>query len=375
MPAGVGTFYPAGLTSPNAWDTLDFTSATNLSGIPDMTAAVQAAIDAASASGYGGDVILPAGVIRINGVTLNSGGVNLIGQGWEEYTSPSGKALRGKRGTYILTDNPANPTITVGPGAFSCRIDGVAFLQPQPADGSQWAPTVFKPSILIAGGSTRCTDLLFWGCYTGIQIGDPVTPVAASQTLLRDIYGACFNRLVDVRYATASLVLDNINHLPGTFLAGNGGQLQYILNNAMGIWLGPSVKPILKNLNLANSLVGLFIGFNNSIPGNPGNVQSPQRPHIAGADFDQNIVGVFCLAQTIQGGLRMTDFSVSGAQQAVGSLTGPPSVQRHGDIVRRHRRRLHRIWWWWRGNRQHPGGDRHLERSRCGKQRAAVDAQ
>src|ERR1041385_7003239 len=81
---GVGGYYVGGLQTPQPWDTWDFDATTDLSAIPDSSVAVQNAINAAQATGQGGVVNLPPGVIRANGLMISGGGVRLRGAGWEE---------------------------------------------------------------------------------------------------------------------------------------------------------------------------------------------------------------------------------------------------------------------------------------------------
>src|SRR5579859_7648715 len=98
--SGINTFYASGLTSPNAYDATDFNSGTSLAGIPDVTALIQAAINACQAFPDGGVVQLPPGVFRVNGLMITGDSVTLRGDG--AGVSPGIGGGRAPYGTWFL---------------------------------------------------------------------------------------------------------------------------------------------------------------------------------------------------------------------------------------------------------------------------------
>lgn len=322
-----GAYYPAGGVTPNVWDTFDFDTTTNFAGITDFTAATQAAIDAASVSGTGGDVYLPPGVIRLNGVTINAGGVNLVGCGWEEYTTGGAYpfAQRGKRGTYVITDNPAVSTVTLGPLAANNRIADIAFLQPHAQDSPGWVPTVFAPTILQQGpnsGSFQIEDILFWGCYEGIRLG--TVSNAVGRVTIRDVFAACYSSGITVTNCTDILVLDNCNFYPQV-LAGSPATQFWIQNRATFINLVQCTKPILSNISAKNCLNGISLSSVNPAGGAGFSATPPQRIKIVGADLDGVIFGL--IENGINCNVKASGLFCSGAKLATpGFVPRPPQT-------------------------------------------------
>jgi hypothetical protein len=209
-----GNYAVDGLLPPNSWDQLDVDNTTDLSGVPDVTAQVQATINLIQAAGVGGIIGLPPGLYRINGATISGGGVVIRGCGWEQ-NDGSGTGKRGKRGTYILTDDTTKSAFSITAAAGSSGIEDMAFIQPQPPDGGGWSPTTFPAAININGGAgsgpARLSNLLFWGIKNGIQIG---SLGAAAGITLRDIALATFTSGVTATNVTDHLAIDNLRFVP-----------------------------------------------------------------------------------------------------------------------------------------------------------------
>lgn len=284
---GVGGFWPGGIQSPQIFDTWDFTSATDLSQVPDSTVAVQKAITAAQAAGQGGVVNLPPGVIRINGVTISGGGVTLRGAGWEEYNgiyNSVAPAQRGRRGTYILTDNPGVSPITIANTANNAKIEDIAFIQPQSPEASSWTPLVFEPSITINGptsGAILLQRLLFWGVHSCIRVGAAGQYV--SRVTVRDLAMACYSSGITVNASSDQFTADNLNFCP-QILAGNPNQQSYIQNNCNGLIFYDVTNPQISNFVARN----IFLGMNFfTLSGN-----SSKRTKIVGADMQGVIRGI-----------------------------------------------------------------------------------
>src|SRR6202035_5106445 len=248
-PDSINVFYPDPniVHANNSWDLIDFTSVTDLSGIPDVTAAVQTAINACIGSPTGGIVQMPPGVFRINNLRINGNGVYL--RGYSIQTSPSNNppALRPKTGTFILHDNNASSAIVVPNLTASVRISDLAFIQPQTPEGAAWSPVTFPPCIQFNGPnsiSAMLQRLLFWGVFQAISLG-----TAAGQGVgtvrIRDVDMATFcgpyvagitifgNGLTGGQ--VDDVLLEDVNFNPDQLLAGSPNQQAYILTNACAI--------------------------------------------------------------------------------------------------------------------------------------------
>lgn len=265
----VGSITPAGLVWPNDYDQWDFNSTTDLSGVPDVTANVQAAINTIQQSGQGGIVQLPPGVLRINGVTISGGGVTIKGAGWEENTSGASPAKRGKRGTYILSDNRTvgGTAITVAAAANNVKVLDCAFVQPYLPDQVGWTDVFTQPSILLAGpssGGLVVEKCMFWGVHVGIGVGtDGATP--AGLITIRDCEMAPLLIGVDIRSCT-TLVIDNLKVVPDVFLANNTNQLANLASNGSGVSIQNTPTLVITNSQFSGVSAAIFgVNFGKSI--------------------------------------------------------------------------------------------------------------
>lgn len=257
----VGSITPAGLISPNDYDSWDFNTTTDLSAVPDVTANIQAAINTIQATGYGGVVQLPPGILRCNGITISGGGVVLRGASWEEYAGVGGAsspAVRGKRGTYLLRNGITNntPCITVANSANNVTIEEIAFLEIQPPESPTFQPVGGNPSIIIQGpnsGSVMCRRLLFWGTAgTGILIGSAGN--AAGRVTCRDISYAGFGAAAISTIFCNSLIVDGLI-VSSDLLAGSPNQQAYMKGHTRGLALTATSQLSLAHLVMKNILL------------------------------------------------------------------------------------------------------------------------
>lgn len=283
----IGSITPAGMTAPNDYDQWDFNTTTDLSGVPDLTTNLQAAIDTIQASGYGGVVTLPPGVIRINGASISGGGVIVQGAGWEEYPdafNAHAPAVRGKRGTYILTDQPASSSFTLTNTANNAQIRDIAFIQVQRPEAVGWTPVSYAPTIALAGpagGAAIFQRLLFWGCYKPIRLA---VGGSAGRITLRDISFTSFCTFpngggIEINDCD-DLVIDNVN-LFSQLLTGSPNQLTYVGNSACGMTINSAAKAKISNCSFKSSFAGI---------GLQGTYTSSTRPRILLHNIDINNV-------------------------------------------------------------------------------------
>lgn len=271
-----------------AWDSINFDSATDLTGIPDQTAALQGMIDLVGSDGWGGTIDLPPGVFRINGARIDYGGVNIVGSGWEEYEGAFGAnapAKRGKRGTYILTDDPAKSAFTFGPDANRSGLAAMAFVQPQPVEAPAWTPTTFAPSVAAEGpdgGAIFLEHLLFWGCFQPMQLG--LVSNAGGRLTLRDIWYTSFANSAAgggiLVHDCDDVIVDNVNHSI-KLLEGSPYQQDWIRANAYGLIVKDATRAVIANCSFDQLFTGLalqgtYTGYPSPVP----------RIKLSNLDFD-----------------------------------------------------------------------------------------
>lgn len=198
QPPQLNIFYPA-ISKPSAYDNLDIDSTTDVSGIPDVTAEVQAAVDACEATVEGGVVQLPPGIVRINNLQLNGNGVEIRGYRPGFAGTSDTPSKRPKNGTYILHDTTAFSSIVVGTTANNIRISDIGFIEAQPPESPTFAPVIAPPCIQLLGpvsnGNFVLENLLFWGVYQAIMVG---------QTRYNGLASVYINNVSAVAFADAA---------------------------------------------------------------------------------------------------------------------------------------------------------------------------
>jgi hypothetical protein len=310
------------------WDLWDFDSTTDLSMVPDSTQDLQDLINQVEAVGWGGVIHLPPGVIRINGVVFNQGGLTVRGAGSADFLAPPrvispdgtlSQAQRGRTGTYILTDASAPSTFTISAQASNVTIEDMAFIQTQPPEDLSFDPGLFSPCILLEGlggdmfGATGCTlqRLLFWGVWQGILLDTGSGTDNVGRVLMRDIRGCSFDVMINLDAAADVAILQSITFEP-SMLDGNPGQQAYIQNNGSAIYLGIAAQTIMSDLKIKNCAYGVWRDV--SLVAYPG-----LRNKIIGADF----VGVQAAIRAgLGGGFHLIGISAVGDD----APAFPPSV-------------------------------------------------
>ncbi|MEH2468844.1 hypothetical protein V1281_001900 [Nitrobacteraceae bacterium AZCC 2161] len=267
------------------------------SGVVDCTSQVQAAVNTLE-SGSGGIVLLPCGTIKINGVTISYGGIEIRGCGWEDYAGnpgPGNPPLPGTHGTYVLTTDTSKSAFAFACSMKHAKISNMAFGQAQPADsGPGWTPTVYPPTIDNDGcpaasgsaGSFVADNIMFRGVYWAMRLGDYLSGNQfIGRASLRDIYGAVLVSGIAINAASDVVLIDHVHFWPIYFAdAGNINIFNYIQNNATAFTFGRVDNPQFSNLFMN----GMGLGFHFAATGG-GNVSLGQATNVG---FDGIINGV-----------------------------------------------------------------------------------
>jgi hypothetical protein len=306
------------VTYPNSYDNLDIDSTTDLSGIPDYTAQVQAAVNLVQSTLGGGPVLLPPGLIRINNLQVTGDGVWIKGYGAGSTPIPSfGVTKRSKYGTYILHDNP-NSAIVVTASATNFRLSDCSFIEAQTPEGPGFSPIVFPPPVLLQGGGDTITYIercLFWQTYKAIQCGR-APGFGVGTIIFRDINYATFAPAsagggIRLFGTTASsfyaddILLDNVRFDP-IHLLRNSNQQAYILTNSAALVIDSSTWAVrVNNSTFKSAAVGIGIDNNGFV-----------APSSVGFEVaDTNFQG--CLKAIYENGngiaLYLNNFLVNGA--------------------------------------------------------------
>ena len=237
------------VTFPNSYDDLNVNSTTDLSGVPDYTAEVQAAVNTVQSTLGGGLVQLPPGLIRINNLQITGDGVWLKGYGAGTTPIPGSiPAQRPKYGTYILHDNTGSGAIVLTSTATNFKISDVSFIEAQPPDAPGWAPIAFPPCLYLQGSADilvtveRC---LFWGVYQAILDGGAGPGSGLGVLRIRDVNYATFAGIAGggIRIYGSGTALSTINDVlledvrfdPDHLLAGSPNQQGYIRANSSAL--------------------------------------------------------------------------------------------------------------------------------------------
>lgn len=140
--------------------------------------------------------------------------------------------------------------------------------------------------------------LLFWGCNTGIRLGQ--FDVVSRQTI-RDCEFACFSRGIDHRNTNDLLTVDNCNFAP-QLLSGNANQQKYIQGNAYGIFCSNLYRATFTKIVGKNISDGIHFSI--------ASPTQPQRHIIDSCDFESCYVAITDGA--VGAHIRISNLSVRG---------------------------------------------------------------
>ena len=268
----VNVFVPQ-VTSPNPYDNWDIDSTTNISSIPDVTAEVQAAVDACQAAPGGGVVQLPPGLVRLSALQITSGGVWLRGYGAATAIDPgSSPATRPKFGTYILHTNSPNAAINVAATASNVRISDLGFIEPQPPEGPGFAPLTFSECVSFAGPNNIVAEIenvIFWRVFQAMVFGS-AAGTGVGTVRARNVNYVTFAKSSDgggIRVfglgassaVTDNVLLEDVSFNPDQLLLNNPYQLAYIRANSTAMMVsGETWLVRVSNCTFRSALVGAY---------------------------------------------------------------------------------------------------------------------
>ncbi len=215
-------------------------------GTTDVSALIQAKIDEADAA-VGGTVIVPSGVMVVNDLSIPSS-IHLTGSPPQVFKGDADQGLPGTIGSYFKQTATGTPCITVENESNGAIISNIGFLQTQPADAPGWVPTVYAACILNLSAGTRFENLVFWGCYDGIQFGRLTPSVLGSgQCSAIGIRAACYRYGINVVVAGDWITVDDYEFQ--AFMLGNlTNQLAYMQANAVAYHSEDNVAPVIGSI-------------------------------------------------------------------------------------------------------------------------------
>lgn len=237
-------------------------------GVHDDTAAIQAAVNAASAAG-GGKVTLPAGMFNWSSTITVPSGVRIegisIGALAVTQATVTGFSVLSATSTSAGFKFPTDTQVVVGVG-----IKGIVFLYPDQQSAS--TPTVYQPTINAPYYASanyylfdfELTDLRFIGAYNGIDISG--RPQIGN---IHNIKGWCWSSLLLLDQTADIVYLDtiheNLNIYAAYYPITSHAAFDWSYQNANGMVLSMNNAVMSSKVFLSNKLRAfLFSGSSNT---------------------------------------------------------------------------------------------------------------
>jgi hypothetical protein len=279
--------------------TLD--SSVDNTGADDVTAEIQALIDACEAAG-GGRILLPPGTFLVNGGLTIGFSCAFEGCPAQIWKNDGHVGLPGTFGTYLKQTTTANSIITVEQYANGVQIRNVGFIQAHTADASFVTPTAYPPVILIISAATTVEHIMLYNVNKGIQLGQESPEVGSGFTILRDIRGAAFTWCIHIYKAgDFSQIVDCVFN--GWTVDNNVNQRQYIQANAAIVYSGRNDSCAIHNLRGFGFKYGIQTYVNPAFPVGEG---VTTRLDLVNINFDKTRIGMYLVANTSGRGANVT---------------------------------------------------------------------
>jgi hypothetical protein len=229
-------------------------------GVADDTVAIQAAIDYVEGNG-GGSIYLPSGVYKLNsGLTISRGGVNLYGDGCEEFVGAFGSTVPQVRGngTWLYWDFLSTSLITLATSTSNgVIISKIGFDCPKPTIAPGWTPPNQGPAINVLAGPCVLEDLYFFGVSRGIQIGS--IGASTGRATLSRIKGEFFVFGVDIVFSADVVRINDYHQYPFWSIFASGPVRDYQTANTYGIRSARNDNAQLSNVFIGGVYRGLYI--------------------------------------------------------------------------------------------------------------------
>lgn len=277
-------------------------------GTTDDTAAVQAAITAASASSAGRTVFFPAGKYKLTSTIQITSAVTIIGE------SPKSIKIGGGIGGgtwFFLSHTGKGFNLTNSVDYYSdIRISHIGTYRTQPTPTSGWTPTAHDWDFYIEG----LTDINFFDVTllnptNGIKQASGGGRINIDYVKMQPMQKGI---VIDDAYDVCRI--NNVHMWP--FWADNSNVHAYTLANLDGISLGRCDNPFLSNIFTIFANSGLR--FYQTAEG------ATSKVHLVNADFDAGINGIR-VDNTVTNGVtgqfaNITHQGYSGSNNSVGLL-------------------------------------------------------
>jgi hypothetical protein len=215
-------------------------------------------------------IYTPSGTYRTNACVPIDTGVTIEGDGCQPYklypggTTPS---TRGNGTWFHITHTTAPLFDIIRPSGGRCS--GVSFknfgmFQDHPTIAAGWVPTTYPFCIrATAVDDVLCEDLMFHGCYAGIQMtGSLGATGAAGRLRCHRIKGQCFSVGIDIDFSADVSVLDDIHLWP--FWSDNNDVRKWTRTNGTAIRSARNDNPKFSNIFAFSYRYGLLFTGNAS---------------------------------------------------------------------------------------------------------------
>lgn len=213
------------------WAGLDLTGAT------DMTAIVQAAVNATAAAGQ--TLHIPAGIIKLNSKITVPEGANIEGPG---LPADREGALSAYNAYFHLahSDIGFHCTGIAGPSSSggARRLAGFGTYRDHPAFGGGWTPTAASADIQItAAHDVLIEDILFYNANRAVTLnGDPATGIGSGRVTLRRLRGQPMLYGLNIQQVYDTIYIDDIHWWP--FWSFDTNVLAYMKANGTACLMG-----------------------------------------------------------------------------------------------------------------------------------------
>lgn len=250
-------------------------------GTADDTAAIQAAITAANASGK--VVYIPAGIYRTTATLSITKGIRITGDGASPYNPQIGTV---GGGSWLHFDHSGSGIYVLQTGNFTSgvRLDNFGTRRTQPAPAPGWTPTVYDYDIIVDNSDVDISDFVLLNPARGIRLING----NAGRLMINRLRGQPLMTGIRIEECFDVVHFNQIHFWP--FWQIDSRVTDYTLVNSNAFEFFRCDNPLLSNIFTILYKAGIYIG--------QGTTGTVSKMHLVNGDFDAGIYGIHLAAGT-----------------------------------------------------------------------------
>ncbi|WP_019652270.1 glycosyl hydrolase family 28-related protein [Variovorax atrisoli] len=245
-------------------------------GVADDTTALQAAINAANASGK--VVYLPAGIYRTTSVLSVTKGIRITGDGASPYNPQIGTV---GGGSWLHFDHMGNGIYVLQSGNFTSgvRFDNFGTRRTQPAPAPGWTPTAYDYDIVVDNSDVDISDFVLLNPAKGIKLING----NAGRLMINRLRGQPLMTGIRIEECFDVVHFNQIHFWP--FWQIDSRVTDYTLINSNAFEFFRCDNPLLSNIFTILYKAGIYIG--------QGTTGTVSKMHLVNGDFDAGTYGIW----------------------------------------------------------------------------------